>query len=295
MTDSQDPLGSPQVAVIGFGEAGSTFARAGGWDGHARAYDLVPARQAVMDDCGVTPCDSVAEAVEGAQLVLSLVTADQAVAAAEAVAPLLPEGAFFVDMNSVAPGTKQRAAAAIAAQGGRYFDVAVMAPVDPARLNVPLLFAGPDALEAMMLVRALGFAKTRVVGDTVGQASAIKLCRSVMVKGLEALTAEMVLAASAAGVLDEVLASLDASEKHISWRERADYNLDRMLLHGKRRSAEMFEAGEMVRHLGIAPMMTENTVAWQQGLGELGIAQVPDGLDAKIAAIRATPHFKGEI
>jgi 3-hydroxyisobutyrate dehydrogenase-like beta-hydroxyacid dehydrogenase len=286
MTDSQDPLGSPQVAVIGFGEAGSTFARAGGWDGHARAYDLVPARQAVMDDCGVTPCDSVAEAVEGAQLVLSLVTADQAVAAAEAVAPLLPEGAFFVDMNSVAPGTKQRAAAAIVAQGGRYIDVAVMAPVDPARLNVPLLFAGPDALDAMMLVRALGFAKTRVVGDTVGQASAIKLCRSVMVKGLEALTAEMVLAASEAGVLDEVLASLDASEKHVSWRERADYNLDRMLYHGKRRAAEMAESAAMLRDLGIEPLMTDNTVRRQQQLGDLGLAPPPESLEGKLAAIK---------
>ncbi|MXO70715.1 NAD(P)-dependent oxidoreductase [Alteraurantiacibacter buctensis] len=286
MTDSQDPLGSPQVAVIGFGEAGSTFARAGGWDGHARAFDILPARMAVMEDCGVLPCATVADAVAGAQLVLSLVTADQAVAAAEAVAPLLPEGAFFVDMNSVAPGTKQRAAAAIAAHGGRYSDVAVMAPVDPARLNVPLLIAGPDALEAMMLVRALGFAKTRVVGDNVGQASAIKLCRSVMVKGLEALTAEMVFAASEAGVLDEVLASLDASEKHVSWRERADYNLDRMLHHGRRRAAEMAESAAMLRDLGIAPLMTDNTVRRQQQLGDLGLAPPPESLEGKLAAIK---------
>jgi 3-hydroxyisobutyrate dehydrogenase-like beta-hydroxyacid dehydrogenase len=276
------------VAVIGFGEAGSTFARAGGWEGHARAFDILPARQAVMDDCGVTPCASVAEAVEGAQLVLSLVTADQAVAAAEAVAPLLPAGAFFVDMNSVAPGTKHKAAAAIAAQGGRYIDVAVMAPVDPARLNVPLLFAGPQALDAMMLVRALGFAKTRVVGDSVGQASAIKLCRSVMVKGLEALTAEMVLAASEAGVLDEVLASLDASEKHVSWRERADYNLDRMLQHGKRRAAEMAESATMLRDLGIEPLMTDNTVRRQQQLGDLGLAPPPESLEGKLAAIKGS-------
>lgn len=286
MTDSQTPLGSPQVAVIGFGEAGSTFARAGGWDGHARGFDILPARKAVMEDCGVAACDTVAEAVAGAQLVLSLVTADQAVAAAEAVAPLLPEGAIFADMNSVAPGTKGRAAAAIAAHGGRYVDVAVMAPVDPARLNVPLLFAGADALEAMMLVRALGFARTRVVGDSVGQASAIKLCRSVMVKGLEALTAEMVLAASEAGVLDEVLASLDASEKHISWRERADYNLDRMLHHGRRRAAEMAESAAMLRDLGIAPLMTDNTVRRQQQMGDLGLAPPPESLEGKLAAIK---------
>jgi 3-hydroxyisobutyrate dehydrogenase-like beta-hydroxyacid dehydrogenase len=273
------------VAVIGFGEAGSTFARAGGWEDTARAFDILPSRKALMDDCGVIACASVADAVAGAQVVLSLVTADQAVAAATSVAPLLPTGAFFIDMNSVAPATKQAAAAAIAAHGGRYIDVAVMAPVDPARLNVPLLFAGPDALKAMALVRALGFAKTRVVGDRIGQASAIKLCRSVMVKGLEALTAEMVLAASKAGVLDEVLASLDASEKHVPWRERADYNLDRMLQHGQRRAAEMAESAAMLRDLGIDPLMTDNTVRRQQQLGDLGLAPPPESLEGKLAAI----------
>ena len=291
MPDSQTPPVAPSVtvsgvALIGFGEAGSTFARAGGWEDMARAFDILPARKAAMDAYGVVACDSLAEALQGVQLVLSLVTADQAVAAAEAAAPLLPAGAFFIDMNSVAPGTKQRAAAAILAHGGRYIDVAVMAPVDPARLNVPLLFAGPDALEAMMLVRELGFARTRVVGDQVGQASAIKLCRSVMVKGLEALTAEMVLAASKAGVLDEVLASLDASEKHVSWRERADYNLDRMLHHGRRRAAEMEESAAMLRDLGIAPLMTDNTVRRQQQLGNLGLAPPPESLEGKLDAIK---------
>jgi hypothetical protein len=134
-----------------------------------------------------------------------------------------------------------------------------------------------------------------VVGESVGQASAIKLCRSILVKGMEALTAEMVMSASSAGVLDEVLASLDASEKHISWRERADYNLDRMLLHGRRRSAEMVESAAMIRELGITPLMTDGTIDWQKGLGELGIRPLPDGLEEKIAAIKASPNYKGDI
>ena len=285
----------PRIALIGFGEAGSTFASAGGWDDAARAWDTDPARAAVMEACGITAAGSAQEALAGAEVVLSLVTADQALAAAETCAPLLAAGALWCDMNSVAPETKRAASRHVEAAGGRYVDVAVMAPVDPARLNVLLLFAGPAAGEAMERLRQLGFAKTRVTGDGVGHASSIKLCRSIMVKGLEALTAEMVMSASQAGVLDEVLASLDASEKHVSWRERADYNLDRMLLHGRRRSAEMYEASEMIRDLGISPMMTENTVSWQEGLGELGIRPMPEGLEAKLAAIKATPHFKGDI
>ncbi|HSG56538.1 MAG TPA: DUF1932 domain-containing protein [Paracoccaceae bacterium] len=275
-----------RVALIGFGEAGSTFARAAGWEHDAAAFDIDPSRSIAMEECGVVAAAAPATALAGADVVLSLVTADQAIAAAQACAPFLVPGTLWCDMNSVAPDTKRAAALAVEAAGGRYVDVAVMAPVDPARLNVPLLLAGPAAADAMAALNAIGFAKTRVVGDKIGQASAIKLCRSIMVKGLEALTAEMVLAANSAGVLDEVLASLDASEKQVSWQDRADYNLDRMLQHGRRRAAEMSEACTMLRALGIAPMMTENTVCWQQGLGELGIAPLPEGLAAKVTAIQ---------
>ena len=283
---------APQMALIGFGEAGESFARAAGWK-TAHGWDLLATRRAAMAAHGVQAGASAADALADTQCVLSLVTADEALNVARDYAALMPAGALWLDMNSVAPATKRAAAEAVQAAGGRYVDVAVMAPVDKA-LAVPLLLAGPDADEALELLAALGFSNIRVVGAEVGRASAIKLCRSVMVKGLEALTAEMVLAAAQAGVLDEVLASLDASEKPVSWRERADYNLDRMLVHGQRRSAEMAEAAQMLRDSGIVPLMSEQTVRWQQGLGELGLAPPPDGLREKLDVIRATPGFKGE-
>lgn len=291
VTDSTNP--APKVALIGFGEAGETFARAARWNGLASGWDLLPVRCALMPDCGIAAGADAAATLAEADVVLSLVTADGALAAAQVYAAALPAGALWCDMNSVAPHTKRAAAQAVTAAGARYVDVAVMAPVDKG-LAVPLLVSGPDAAAAQDALAALGFTSIRVVGDEVGRASAIKLCRSVMVKGLEALTAEMVLAASQAGVLDEVLASLDASEKQVSWFERADYNLDRMLIHGRRRSAEMAEACAMLADLGVAPMMSEQTVQRQLTLGELELAPPPDTLSAKLAAIRATPDFKGE-
>ncbi|MFT4053095.1 MAG: DUF1932 domain-containing protein [Novosphingobium sp.] len=275
------------IALIGFGEAGSTFAQAGRWASSASAFDVDAARTRSIEELGVTACESAAQALSGASLVLSLVTADQALHVARECAGLIAPEALFCDMNSVAPGTKREAARAFTEAGRRYVDVAVMAPVNPARMAVPLNISGPDAAEAEVLLREAGFSKTRVVGDAIGRASAIKLVRSVMVKGLEALTAEMILAADAEGVTEDVLASLDASEKAIGWAERADYNLDRMLVHGRRRSAEMAEAAQMLRDLGLAPMMTENTVAWQQALGEIGANPPPEGLPAKLAAIAA--------
>jgi 3-hydroxyisobutyrate dehydrogenase-like beta-hydroxyacid dehydrogenase len=293
MTGPDAPNTAPNVALIGFGEAGESFARAASWSGHASGWDVLPERRAAMARHGVRAGSDAADALAPAQCVLSLVTADAALQAARDYAQLLTPGALWLDMNSIAPATKRAAAEAIRAAGGRYCDVAVMAPVDK-QLAVPLLLSGPDAAEAQALLSALGFTAIRVVGDEVGRASAIKLCRSVMVKGLEALTAEMALAASAAGVLDEVLASLDASEKSIPWHDRADYNLDRMLIHGQRRSAEMAEAAQMLRDLGLDPLMSEQTVARQRGLGELGLAPPPESLRAKLAAIRANPGLPGE-
>ncbi len=250
------------VSLIGFGEAGSTFARAGQW--RARGFDLLPERNGEMAEAGVAPCASAADALSGASLVLSLVTADAALGAAQVAAPLLAEGAIWCDMNSVAPETKRTAARVIEGAKGRYVDVAVLAPVEPARLAVPLLLSGPSAEAAKEALAALGFTNLRVVGAEVGRASAIKMIRSVMVKGVEALTAEMMLAAEAAGVAEEVLASLDASDRPKPWAEKAAYNLERMTTHGLRRAAEMEEVAKTLTALGVAPVMTEGTVHRQR-------------------------------
>jgi len=259
---------TPDLALIGFGEAGATFARAAGWGERARGWDLLPARRAAMADLRIQVGGSAAAALAGAPLVLSLVTADQALEAARDYAPHLAPGALWCDMNSVAPETKRAAAEAVEAAGGRYVDVAVLAPVEPGRLGVPLLIAGPAADEAQSALRGVGFTNLRTVGNKVGKASAIKMIRSVMVKGIEALSDEMIAAARAAGVEQEVLASLDASERALPWPQRCAYNLERMVTHGQRRAAEMEEAAKTLLALGVAPIMTRGTVLRQRQAGE---------------------------
>ncbi len=271
------------IASIGFGEAGQAFARPG-----VRAYDR---KGAAIGDAygatGVIGCETPAEALADADAVFSLVTADQALPAARAYATLLAPGALWLDMNSVAPDTKRAAAQAIATAGGRYVDVAVMAPVLPARLAAPLLLAGPHAAEAEAVLRGHGFTNVAIVGPASGAASSIKMIRSVMVKGLEALTAECALAAERAGVRDAVIASLDASWKPQGWETRIDYNLDRMLAHGLRRAAEMEEVAATLTALGVEPAMTRGTIHRQRTIGSLGLTP-PDGLTAKLAALGDT-------
>ena len=135
------------MALVGFGEAGETFARAPGWRGEARGWDVLPERRAAMAAAGVETGDDAASALGDRAFILSLVTADQALAAARDYGPLLPEGALWCDLNSVAPDTKREADGAINAAGGRYVDVAVMAPVEKG-MAVPLLVSGPHALAA---------------------------------------------------------------------------------------------------------------------------------------------------
>ena len=252
------------IALIGFGEAGSTFAAAAGWGDSARAYDVDPARRAVMTQSGVLHALDPAEALLEATVCLCLVTADQALAATKSAAAHLSPGALWCDMNSVAPETKRTAARVIAAAGGCYVDVAVLAPVEPARLSVPLLLSGPAADDAATVLKALGFANVRVIGTEVGQASAIKLIRSVMVKGIEALSAEMIAAAEAAGVAHEVLASLDASDKPLPWAAKVANSRERMAAHGLRRAAEMEEAAMLLCALGVDPVMTRATILRQR-------------------------------
>jgi len=265
------------LTLIGFGEAGSTFARAAGWEADARAFDIRPVDFA---SAAVRGCASLAEAMAGSPAVLSVVTADNALEVARDAATLLDPGALFFDMNSVAPDTKRAAAAAIGAAGARYVDAAVMAPVNPSRLATPLLLSGKDAEAGQAVLATLGFTNVRIVGDDVGRASTIKMLRSVMVKGVEALTAECLIACERAGVTDEVLGSFGND-----WATGADYRLDRMLAHGLRRAAEMAESSQTLSSLGVSPMLTDGTVGWQQAIGELAISPIPDGLQAKLSAI----------
>lgn len=281
-----------RIALIGFGEAGRTFASAGRWACRARVHDRLTdtaagreAKLAEYAACGVAASDTTAEAIAGAVAVLSLVTADQALAVATRAAEAIGQGALFLDLNSVAPETKRAAARAVDGAGGRYIDVAVMSPVHPAGLASPLLVSGPYAERAAGLLTALGFSRVRVVGAEVGRASSIKMIRSVMIKGLEALSAECMLAASEAGVLDEVVASLDASWPGADWTARADYNLDRMMVHGSRRAEEMKEVVRTLDNLGVGSDMSRGAAARQAAVGALGLTPPPEGLLAKIASV----------
>lgn len=283
----------PDIAFIGFGEAGHALASS--WmrpeRGTARAYDIKLQDAAtaglVLERCADASVEPQAEpvaALEKAGLVFSLVTADQALEAARACASHLAPGTLWLDGNSCAPQTKQKAAEVIEAAGGRYVDVAIMAPVYPKRHEVPLLLAGPHAASAAACIERLGM-RPRLAGERVGDTSSVKMLRSVMIKGLEALTTECLLAARRAGVEEAVLASLQASDPGIDWRARGAYNMERMLVHGARRAAEVEEVCVTLRAFSLPDWMSRGTVEWQRRLASLEIDPGEDDLAKRADAV----------
>jgi 3-hydroxyisobutyrate dehydrogenase-like beta-hydroxyacid dehydrogenase len=268
--------GKPALCFIGFGEAGQAIAaglreagveRIAAWDilfPQPEGARLLRAGEAI----GVRCAPSAAEALHEADIIVSAVTAAASVEAALAVKPHLAGKPYFLDINSVSPGRKQQTAKGLGATA-RYLDVAVIAPIHPARHQTPMLIAGPDAQAALPALTALGM-RVSVAGAEVGAAAAIKMVRSVMVKGIEALTLECFLAAARAGVVDEVAASLKNNYPGLDWSKTVPYNLERMAVHGERRAAEMEEVAATLRELGVEPLMTTGTVKRQREMGQIG-------------------------
>lgn len=282
----------PRLCVIGFGEAGQAIAsglREAGIDTVAAWDILFPGPEgaplkAAAERHGVRIADSAADALRGATMVISAVTAASSFEAAQSVEPHLAGNPFYLDINSVSPGRKQ-ASAKLFGDRARYVDVAVVAPIHPARHRTAMMLAGPHAEAVAPILQSFDM-KVPVVGAEIGDAAAIKMVRSVMIKGIEALTAECFIAAARAGVTDQVAASLSNNYPDVDWTKMIDYNLERMANHGARRAAEMEQVAETLKELGVEPLMTAGTIERQREMGQMGrIPAVKSTLDQGRAAM----------
>ncbi|UZE47751.1 DUF1932 domain-containing protein [Rhodopseudomonas sp. P2A-2r] len=278
-----------RIGVVGYGEVGRILAEdLRKQDLRVSAYDtkLGGSQAAALQDHaamhGVVLASSHADLAANADFIISAVTASQTVPAAQACVPGLQPQAWFLDFNSASPGAKQRAAALIDGGGGRYVEGAVMTSVPPYRLRVPLLLGGPAARELAPLLNEIGF-DAKVSSDRLGIASATKMCRSIMIKGMEAMVIESFTTARAYGVEDALLASLTETFPSIDWEKQGAYFFQRVIEHGRRRSEEVREVAETVREIGLTPWSAEGTAERQGWVADLA----DDGL----FGTRGTPEF----
>ncbi|MDX3905133.1 MAG: DUF1932 domain-containing protein [Pigmentiphaga sp.] len=277
------------LGIIGFGEVGGIFGRGlrdkEGVD-KVCAWDLKfggdagpTARQAATAE-GIEPVGSMAALCQQATLLISAVTASNTLAVAEEAARHVRPGTLFLDLNSASPGTKRNAAAALEAAGAHYVEAGVMTSVPPYGIRVPMLLGGARAQDLAATLAGWGM-DAKPVSDELGVASAIKMSRSIMIKGLEALVIESYATARHYGVEDHVLPTLRETFPQIDWAKQGAYFFSRVVKHGKRRAEEMREAAQTVREAGFDPFMASATAdkqAWVAGLAQEGLF---DGLDAQ--------------
>jgi 3-hydroxyisobutyrate dehydrogenase-like beta-hydroxyacid dehydrogenase len=250
---------SHEIAFIGYGEVGQLFSRqlAAKPDVRVTVYDILfdhPGKGADLRqwalEAGVHAANSAADACEGASIVISAVTADSAVRAAQQASPYLKPHQTYIDLNSVSPATKLKVGEQVSSKGANFVEFAVMAPVGGVGIEVPILSGGKTAGEVSARLNDLGM-KITPISTEIGTASSTKLCRSIVIKGMEALMVDFSLASEKAGVMPAVLASLTASYPGMDWENLAKVMMSRVRQHGMRRAAEMREASRMVTELGL--------------------------------------------
>lgn len=280
-----------KVFLIGFGEAAYHIAKGLKDEGLAPvgAYDLMLAdpkasahMRARAEETGVTLHEDKDACFGNAEFVFSLTSASVAVRVAEGIVPYLTEGQVYVDMNSAEPSVKQRIAAIEHAPGVKICDAAVMGTVPGNGHRVPMFLAGDGAQRFAEAMTPYGM-KLKVLDSPEGSASAIKMIKSVIMKGYAQLMLESFVAAERYGVLDVLVKSLSESLDGKSVEKLADTFVARTMIHAKRRADEMRDVGITLDGLGCDSEMTRATIAkldalangnWKEKLGPDG-AKMP--------------------
>jgi 3-hydroxyisobutyrate dehydrogenase-like beta-hydroxyacid dehydrogenase len=269
-----------RIGFVGFGEAAYHIAKGLEQPGISSicAFDIQVTEKVRRRarEAGTRLVGTNRELAESCEIMMSAVTADQALIAAEQNAPYLKSDHLYADLNSVSPGLKQSIARLIEASGARFAEIAVMAPVPPYGHKVPMLAGGNGAREFAEKLAPFG-TSAEIVSRDVGTAAATKMFRSIMVKGMEALITECVLGATRFNADERVFASLAESFPGIKWKELADYMVGRVVVHGERRAREMEEVAATLREIDIEPIMAEAIVRRMDWSVEAGLKQLFGG------------------
>ena len=274
------------VGLIGYGEVGKIFsnglkAKGLAWVG---AWDIVfgdallgGAQRLHATAHGVEACESASFVCAKATLIMSAVTASNTLAVAKEISRTLRPGTVFLDLNSASPGTRQKAAAQIEAAGGKYVEASIMTSVPQYGLSVPMLVGGRHAAALADRLRTFGFDITPV-SEKIGVASATKMSRSIMIRGLEALVIESYITARKYGVEDAMIATLQETFPGVDWQKQGAYFFSRVVEHSKRRAEEMREAANTVQEAGFQPLMGVATAGKHEWLATLAKQGLFDGV-----------------
>lgn len=275
------------IGFLGFGEAASTFSRTLSAEQtlsittYDRLLDDPKTRSSILERAAAVSASCVESPIalaNATHYIFSTVTADQSQRAIEALASALTPAHIIFDLNSVSPGKKRATSALVTQHGAHYVDVAVMAPVHPRGHRTPLLVSGPNQGLVEPLLQEMGWAFSWK-GPQIGDASVVKMLRSILIKGVESLVSECVTAAEPLGIADEILESAGKTLGISDMAGLADYVMERVAVHGQRRSEEMREVAVTLEELSVSNFMAR-AIAEHQSL---------------IAELQAVAHFHGDV
>lgn len=274
-----------KIGFLGFGEAGQAMASSLLRDRpqlEIVAYDIIRQSSQECTDAPLsdrlTHLNSAQALAEHAQLIFSVVTADQSFEAGVSIAPYLDSTHFVADGNSVSPGTKKKTAALIKEKGASYIDMAIMAPIHPKGHQTPLLLAGDKADTVCTIFDQLG-CDFQWEGADVGAASIVKMLRSILIKGMESLICEAMTAAVPLGLNERILTSAGKTLGIADMPKLADYVSERVAVHGRRRAAEMREVAKTLEELGLSNHMASAIARHQDLVADMNLtAQFKDDI-----------------
>lgn len=287
-----------RLGFIGYGEIGSTLgaglrgaglAEVASYDSGAFDGPYATLIQERARAAGVVLLRSPAELAARSDILVGVTPGSASVASATDFMPYLQARHLFIDIASATPKVKQAVAAALEGSGARVADGSIVGtPKDG--LALPILASGPAA-EAVRDALAPWGMRIDPVGPELGTASAIKILRSVLIKGIEALLDEMLLGARRYGLDDAVLASASRTLAR-PFPELAAGLLTTGVIHAKRRAEEAGMAAEALADVGIDPIMTRSTEARLQWVEALGLKEhfggrVPETWQQALEAIEA--------
>ena len=282
-------MNEPRIGFIGFGEAASHISIGLSAEGVTKinAFDIISHSK----QSSVIMVQSIKELLATSDIIFSAVTCKDALAVGKQAAPYLDYSHIYVDINSVSPETKITIGAVVKDSGARFVEAAVMSSIPGFGHKVPMLLSGEAAVDLIKIMAPLGM-KFEDFGPELGRASALKMFRSSMLKGMEALFQECVLGAAQYGVAKKVLDSVGVGYPGLDWNQMAHYLIGRTAIHGERRAHEMEEVANTLRSIGIEPIMAEaaaKRIQWatNKGLKKVFPNDAPKDYEDVIRAIRS--------
>jgi len=260
---------SAKIGFIGFGEVGSTFARAMMEKGAEVSYHDVVKTDTVP---GAVSCN-LEELVARCGILLSTVSTHVAAAVAQTVAPLLTARNTYADMNSTSASLKRRIAGIIGTSAADFVEGAILSAVGEAGAKASILVSGKRAEAFARRMNELGLVNVKYFSAVIGDASQVKMLRSVFSKGVECLLLEMLLAGRRAGV-DQYLWKdiVEFMTKH-PFQGIAENWIKTHPGASVRRYHEMEQVVETLEELGIDPVMTRGTTEFFRRSVECGLAK----------------------